>query len=77
MLVLAVLFNLIPDTVYKLDRFSKTFLKKDLRLVLSKGNGPVPLDPGLILLPANIDPIPKKQSCKKDAFVILDLRSSK
>lgn len=69
--VLRIFFDLISDNVYKCNRFLKSFLKKNLEFVSDKKFDPIIFDPSLMLLPTEVDPIPKKQNCKKDAFVAL------
>lgn len=67
-LVLRIPLNLGLNAGYKKSRFFKTLLKKNLELVLSRGCAIV-FDWSFMLLPAKIDPIAKKQSCKRDAFM--------
>lgn len=69
MLVLGVLYNLTLDTIHKHARFSKAFPKKNLKLVASSGCSLVMLDPGFMLLPANVDLILEEQGCRRDMFM--------
>lgn len=68
-----VTLNLIPNIVYKYRRFLRVFSKKNFEFVLYERDGSVTFEPGLILLLAKADFIPKKQSCQKDAFITLGL----
>lgn len=71
LLVLEVLFNLIPDIVYKYSKFSKNLLKKSLKFFSSGEKGLITFNPGLILLPAEVNLILEEQSYKRYAFVTL------
>lgn len=75
LLILSIFFNYTPDAIHKHGRFSKVFLKKGFKLVQSQKNSFIIFDSGLILLPAKVDLIPKKQDCKKDAFMIFGFSS--
>ena len=55
LLVLEVLFNLTPDTIYKCSRFSKTLLEKSLKFVLCEKGGLRLFNPSFILLLAKIN----------------------
>lgn len=69
LLVLRVSFNFTPNIIHKCNRFSKVYLEKGLKFVLSEGCGLTTLDPDVMLLSTKVDPISKEQSCKKEAFV--------
>ena len=68
LLILEISLNLGPDVSYKQGRFSKTLSKKGLKFVLSKKDGSIAPNLGLILLPAEIDPISEKQSYEENTL---------
>lgn len=68
LLVLRILLDLSLDINYKDSEFSKTLLEKDHDFVQSKGDDTVIFNLGLVLLPAKINPIPEKQSYKRNAL---------
>lgn len=75
LLVLKVPLNLTPNIIHKGSRFSQTFLEKSLKFFPYKGGGPILFDTDLILLPAEVDPIPEKRDCKRDAFIAFGFSS--
>lgn len=68
-LILKVFFNLAPNIIYKCGRFFKILLEKGLKLISSYEFGSILFFFYPILLLSKIDPISKKQGCKKDAFI--------
>lgn len=54
------------DVGHKSDEFSETLLKKGLEFVLNKWDGTGTFNLDLWLLPAEVDTIPEKKSCKGD-----------
>ena len=60
LLVLGIALDFSPDIGYKSGRFSKTLPKKSLEFVPSRGTGTVIFNLGLVLLPAEVNPIPKE-----------------
>ena len=68
-LVLEISLNLNPDISHKQGRSSKTLLEEGFEFVSSKRYGIVAFNLRFVLLLAEVNPISKKQSCKKDAFV--------
>lgn len=48
-------------------------LEKSLKFILNKKSGIVVLNLSLVLLPAKVDSIPKKQGCKKNLVVVFDI----
>lgn len=77
LLVLEVWFDLTLNIVHKCSRFPKILSKKFFKFISSEKNDPVTFDPGLILLPREIDPIPEKWGCKRDVFVTLGSKNFK
>lgn len=69
LLVLRVFFNLILDDFYKRGRFVKTLIEKSSEYILFKVNNLILLNLSLILLLAEINPIIKKQSWKKNVLM--------
>lgn len=69
LLVLRIPLNLALDIGHERDGFSKTLLEKGLKFVPSKKGDPVALNMGLVLLPAEVDPIPEGQRSKGEALV--------
>lgn len=69
LLILTIFFNFISNNVYKCYRFSKTFLNKSFKLIPYEKCSLVTLNPGLILLPIDVNLISEKQDCKENAFV--------
>ena len=62
LLVLGVLINLIPDSVYQSTRLTMTLSKIGFEINQRQGNFGC-LVPMLVLAPIKADPITKKQSC--------------
>lgn len=75
--VLKVFLNLTSDVVHKCNKFFKTFSEKDLKFILYEEGSPVLFDKSLILLPIEVNAIPKEQSYKKDVFVALSFSNFK
>lgn len=75
LLVLKFFFNLIPDGIYKYNKFFKTFLKKGLKFVSYKKGNFVSFNSRFILLLAKVNFILKKWSYKGDTFMILSSSS--
>lgn len=73
MLILAIFFNLNPDIGQKQGKFSKILSKKGLKFISTKKNGLVALNLGLLLLPAEVDPIQKKQNYKKKTLMVYSI----
>lgn len=69
LLVLGVSFDFTPNIVNKRSRFSETLLEECLEFVLSKKSNPIILNLSFMLLLAEVDPISKKQSRKRDVLV--------
>lgn len=67
LLVLGISLNFGSNACYKQDKFSETLPKKGLELVPSK-KSTIAFDLGFVLLQVKIDPIAKKQSCKRNVF---------
>lgn len=70
LLVLKFPLNLSLDAGHKRGRFSKTLLKKSLKFLLSKGDGTITFNLGLVLLSVEVDSILEKQGYKKDVLEI-------
>lgn len=68
--VLKILFNLIPNIVYKCNRFSKALFEKGFKFMLGRRSGFFSRNLGFILLLAETNLFFEKQSYKKDMFVI-------
>ena len=68
LLVLGISLNFGSDVDHKQGRFPKTLSEKSLEFVLSKRGGPVALNLGLVLLPAEVDPILEERGRKRDTF---------
>ena len=66
LLVLGVPLNLCPNVGHKCDEFSETLLEKNLKFNPSKRGGSVVLNLGLMLLPAEVDPVLKERGRKKN-----------
>lgn len=60
--MLRVFFHLTLDSVKKHNGFSITFPKKSRKFLLYEGGGLVSFDLRFMVLPAEDDPIPKKES---------------
>ena len=71
--MLGILFDLCLDISYKQDGFFKTFLKEGIEFIPSKGDSIVAFNQSFVLLPVEVNPIIKEQSCKRDLFI--DYRS--
>lgn len=63
------MLNFCSDISYKQGKFSKILLEKDLEFAPNKKSNVITFNLGLILLPAEINSILEKQSCKKDALI--------
>lgn len=61
LLVLGISLNLGPDVGHERGGFSETLTEKSLEFVPSKGGGLVALNLGLVLLPAEVNPIPEER----------------
>ena len=69
LLVLGIPLDLGPDVSYKQGEFSETLLKEGLKFVLNIGDSIIVFNLRFVLLPAKVNPVLKKQGCKRDAFV--------
>lgn len=63
-----ILLNLSPDASHKRGKFPQTLLEKDFAFISSIKGDTIAFNLSLVLLPAKIDPILKKQGHKKDAL---------
>lgn len=63
--MLRILLDFSLKANYKSNRFSKTLPKKSFKFVLSSKNNIVAFNLGFMLLPAKVDSIWEKQSCKR------------
>lgn len=70
LLILEILFNLIPDIIYKHSRFFKTLLKKSFEFILNKKIGFVLFFLHFMLLLSRIDSILEEQGYKKYLFEV-------
>ena len=68
LLVLEILLNLGPDIGHKHDGFSKTLLEKGLEFNPSKRSNIIALNLSLVLLPVEVDLVPKEQGRKKNTL---------
>lgn len=60
LLMLRILLDFNLDASYKDSRFSEILLEKSFKFVLNRGDGIVTFNLSLMLLPAEINPIPEK-----------------
>lgn len=65
LLILKIFFDFILDNVYNYGRFSKTLLKRSLKLVSCKSNHLILLNLGHVLLPVEVYSFLKKLGPKK------------
>lgn len=68
LLVLRIPLDFSPNASYKDVEFFETLPEKDFEFVLSKGDGIVIFNLGLVLLPAEVDPILEERDRKEDAL---------
>lgn len=68
LLILRIPLDYSPDTNHKNGGFSKTLLKKSLKFVLSKRDGTIIFNLGLLLLLAKVDFILKDQNYERDVL---------
>lgn len=68
LLVFRMPLNFSPNAGYKGVGFSKALLEKSFKFVPNRGDGIVTFNLGLMLLLAEVDLIPEKQSRKEDMF---------
>lgn len=68
LLVLEISFNLYPNISYEQVKFSETLPKKGVKFVPSREDSTIALNLSFVLLPAGVDPVAKKQDCKKNLF---------
>lgn len=71
--MLKISLDLNRDAGHKGGGFSKTLLEKSLRFVPSRGDSTVIFNLGLLLLPADVDLIPKEQGFKEDKLGTCDI----
>lgn len=67
-LVLWISSDFAPNIIYKQDRFIKTFLQNDFKLVPDCRNSAIEFDLGLILLPTKKNSIFQEAICKRYMF---------
>lgn len=68
LLMLRIPLNLNLDASHKSSNFTKALLEKSLEFVLNKRNNTVIFNFGLVLLPAGVNLIQKKQGHKKEVL---------
>lgn len=69
MLILKISLNFTLNIVHKHSKFSQIFPEKGLKFILWKKSGFVLVGIGFMLLLIEVNLIPEKQNCKKNAFV--------
>lgn len=69
LLILRIALNLCSNVGHKQSRFFKVLLKKSFEFIPNKRSNAITFYIDLILLPAEIDLLSKKQSHKKDTLV--------
>lgn len=74
---MGVLFNFTLDIIHKHSKFSKALSKKDFEFVPIGDSGLVTFNLSLILLPTEVNLIPKEKNYKKDVFVAFSPSSFK
>lgn len=68
LLVLRIPLKFYPDFSHKSGRFSEALLQKGLQFVTSRRDGTIACNLDFVLLPGEVDFIPKERSRKEDAL---------
>lgn len=67
--ILEILFDFSPNASYKQNRFFESLLKKGFEFILNRENGFIVFNLSFVLLPAEVDYVLEKRSCKEDILM--------